>query len=138
MRALFLSLMFAVLAGYQDPIPVAKLKELKAATVLIRQIAGSGSTAGPGFVFHRTPTHSYIAACGTGLQGSGIRSFQVFFNSGEPDERKVSADLVGEDVAGSLVVLQIPTTEAPAAIPLPARLDVKETQPLWILGYSAA
>ena len=119
----------------QETIPDARLKALMSAVVFVKQIASSGGTTGPGFIFRCDGTTCLIATSMRSAGGRGMRTFTVYLNGGTPDERKFPAELAGENIDGDLVILRADIPDAPNPIAPAAKVLPRETMPIWLFGF---
>jgi hypothetical protein len=132
MRFVILILAGLLLAAPQEGIPDAKLKALKAATLLVRRVANSGSHSGPGFVVHRAGESCLVVTSRRSVEA--VPSFFVIQHPGTPEERKFPAEYVGEDPGLDLLLLKVNLPDAPTPL-APVASEPRETLPVFILGF---
>ena len=118
----------------QQAIPPQKLKQLKASTLLVRNIGTRSASTGSGFLIERDGDIGYVVTNQHVVKGDTRRRIYVTFNSGQSDFETVRAVVLGEDEIRDLAILKITKKD----LPKPLEIDdseVLETQPLFIFGY---
>jgi len=103
---------------FAQGIPESTLKALKDGTALIRLKQGSNSWTGSGFLIEK---HR--------------RSVEVVFNSGTKDRKSFTGQVVSEDRSRDLAVLKIKNKDLPDPIELVSTNKIRETVPVYILGF---
>ncbi|MHC4913911.1 MAG: trypsin-like peptidase domain-containing protein [Planctomycetota bacterium] len=131
------SLAAAPSAAGQEGIPEGMLQKLKAATAFIKVTTSRGSGSGSGFLMKKAGNTGFLVtnahvARPRGVAASGLN---VVFRSGTPDEFTVGAQIVGLDKDRDLAILKVTSDKLPAPLDLKTTLKVRETLPVYILGY---
>ena len=125
-------------APADDQIKVDVLKKVKQATVRLRvtladgtQVEGSGFFgAGPGLIL----TNAHVLGM-LRPESRKPRKVEIFINSGQPDEKTMTARTVGVDGSSDLAVLAIPAKDAPAFLPVSKGDELTETQQVYVFGF---
>jgi S1-C subfamily serine protease len=114
------------------------LQRVKRATVYLRVALPGGKVAmGSGF-FGVEPGIILTNAHVVGLKANPPRqplSIEAFLNSGEPDEKQLSVELIGADVGADLAVLRTSTKDVPKPLEVKSAHDLRETQKVFIFGF---
>lgn len=113
------------------------LNKVKRATCYIRVAMANGEGAGSGFLVDESGivvTNAHVL----GMVHSGTakpKTVEVFLNSGERAEQKVTAEFLGLDRRNDLALLRIPRQGLPAPLVVRSAEGLHETQPLWVSGF---
>ncbi|MBI2901238.1 MAG: trypsin-like peptidase domain-containing protein [Planctomycetes bacterium] len=137
-RMLRLLIVAWVADGAQDAIPEKTLKEIKEATVFVKVDGGrEWAATGSGFLMKRDGNAGYVVtnAHVIAVPDSSRRAITIVFAGGTRDERSVSAAVVGEDESRDLAILKVELANLPKPIDLSARVKLRETLPVYIVGF---
>jgi predicted Zn finger-like uncharacterized protein len=67
--------------------------------------------------------------------GRRPKTIEVFRNSGTPEEKKYSAEVLGVDRSADLAVLRIKAPGAPPPLEVKSAQSLHETQQVWVIGF---
>ena len=117
--------------------PQELIQKLKSAAVFIevRAMYGRKGT-GSGFLFRRSGETGYVVTTAYWLRrlGSQGRKVTLVFNSGEPNERTVEGEIVGEDDTLGIAILRGNATDLPEPISL-KEAKLRQTMPVYVAGF---
>jgi S1-C subfamily serine protease len=131
-------LLLPTLVCGQDAIPAGALNRLKAATVFVKVELRRGVQTGSGVIFERAGDKALIATNAHVVldeQGNRPRGITCVFRSGTREERSVSAMIASADRSTDLAVLEATATDLPDPIELDAEIQLRETLPVYVLGF---
>jgi hypothetical protein len=130
----WLSLAAAAAGVAQDELPASVLNRLKLSTVQVRVEESGG--LGTGFVFERAGRTALVATNAHVLRARApIREARVVLNPGTARERVVAAQVVDQDAREDLALLKIEGDDLPPAIEPAEASELRETLPVYILGF---
>ncbi|HOX07346.1 MAG TPA: trypsin-like peptidase domain-containing protein [Planctomycetota bacterium] len=133
---LMLGLLLSMARG-GEAIPEGMLQKLKDATAFIKVESVRGRSSGSGFVMSSAGGVGYLVTNAHVVQPAGrnATSIKVVFRSGNPGECTTDAQIVGMDDDRDLAILKVAGDKLPQALDLKSNLAVRETLPVFILGY---
>jgi hypothetical protein len=136
---MIIALSAVVHAPAQSPIPAGKLHELREATVFVKVQTTSrwerGRT-GSGFVIRADGDTGYIATNAHVIaHRAGQRKVVVVFNPGTAQQRTEEAVVVSDNRDDDLAILRVHTANLPKPISPSPHLTVRETVPVYVLGF---
>jgi serine protease Do len=120
-----------------DGLDKAQLTMVKNATVYILAITGKDSGAtGSGFLVRKSGKTGYFVTNHHVVRPEGkIANLFLVLNSGTPQQERLGAKLVAEDVARDLAVLAVEFDKLPEPLSLAVGEEPAETQGLFVLGF---
>ncbi len=114
------------------------LQKVKRATFYLRvTMANDQRGTGSGFLVDDTgvvATNAHVLGM-LQRETAKPKQIEVLLQSGEPDERKVNAELLGLDRRNDLALLRIPVKDLPPPLRVKSAEELQETQPLWVSGF---
>src|SRR5258705_9412635 len=139
MRWLILPALVLTIPLKQDALSDDLLKRLKEATVFIRvQMEGTTLQTGSGFLVRKTGesgiviTNSHVTKGPP--SGAQVKVFAVF-KSGEEGEFTLESKVIGDDPSRDLAMLRVKSGTLPSPIDLFSKAKLRETLPVYILGF---
>lgn len=137
----------------EDPLPAATVRDVNAASVLVKIHAGPVTATGTGFVVRADADTLYVATnrhvvedaipSGGSADPDGPKCrvtpnprIEVVFDSGRPGERTATAELAAADEEFDLAVLRVRgVANPPRPIDMAAPGEVAADSPVWVFGF---